>query len=103
MILIIDRESTARYCQDGKFRYFACFGTYPECVKVYKTLGHAFVAAKQWNSRVVDIPDNMRVEAGGTVIELIPCPAKEGYVDCVHHDIVKFVLTRPTECDKVCV
>ena len=61
------------------------------------------VAAKQWNSRVVDIPDNMRVEAGGTVIELIPCPAKEGYVDCVHHDIVKFVLTRPTECGRVCV
>jgi hypothetical protein len=37
----------ARLCKDGKWREFACFGTYPSCVKEFKLKGWAERAAQK--------------------------------------------------------
>ena len=41
-------ERGNRLCKDGKWREFACFGTYPECVKVFKCEGWAMKAAEKY-------------------------------------------------------
>ena len=92
MILIIHKDNTNRYCKDGYFRSFAMFGTFSDCVKQYRHLGQALRVAKKLSGRVVNIPDSMEVEAGGTIIETIPCPNKEGYVNYTHHDLTNFVV-----------
>lgn len=41
-IVVLKHENTgARLCQDGLFRNFANFGTFPDCVKVYRIEGAA--------------------------------------------------------------
>lgn len=63
MLLIV--KDNMRLCQDNKWRTFANFGTYPECVKEYKSLGHARRKAKRVKGEVVQIPEGVTVEAGG--------------------------------------
>ena len=42
MWFVLVHENTGyRYCQDGFFRGFANWGTFPECVKVYRRKGNA--------------------------------------------------------------
>lgn len=65
MILIINATG-ARLCQDNCWRSFANFGTYPECVKEYRSLGHAFRRAKRIKGRVVLIEDGT-IDASGVV------------------------------------
>jgi hypothetical protein len=95
MILIIEKENTKRLCKDGYFRDFAMFGSFKDCVKIYKTLGHAFHRAKEMSARVVNIPDHMKLEWSGTIIETVPCPDKEGYVQYFHPPITKFIVNNP--------
>lgn len=95
MILIIEKENTKRLCKDGYFRNFAMFGSFKDCTKIYKSLGQALYVAKKMSARVVNIPDHMRLEAGGTIIEEKPCPDKKGYVTYTHHDLTKFIVNTP--------
>lgn len=71
MILIINANQ-ARLCQDNCWRSFANFGTYPECVKEYRSLGHAKNKAKKVKGFVVLIPKDFEVDAVGTVFEREP-------------------------------
>jgi hypothetical protein len=41
MIVLKNENTGARLCYDGKFRNFANFGTFPDCVKVFKSKGWA--------------------------------------------------------------
>lgn len=41
MYAIVTCKHSARLCRDGKFRHSAFFGTFPECVKLYKKRGWA--------------------------------------------------------------
>ena len=60
-----------RLCQDNASRTFANYGTYPECVKEYKSLGHARRKAKRIGGTVVRVPDGMEIDAAGQVIEYV--------------------------------
>lgn len=39
--VILRCNDSARLCKDGNFRNFAYFGTFPECVKFYRSEGWA--------------------------------------------------------------
>ena len=70
MILIVDENLAAVLCQDGKFRRFANFGTYPECIKVYRSLGWAKRKQdlfERWGREVVvtKLPNGHSVDAVG--------------------------------------
>lgn len=47
--IIFDSKTGARLCKDGKLRTFANFGTYKECVKIYKLWGFASNAVRKLN------------------------------------------------------
>ncbi len=66
-MILVCKDQSARLCQDGCWRYFANFGTYPECVKIYKSLGHALRRAKRNGGYVVEIPEGFAVDASGVV------------------------------------
>ena len=91
-MLFIINENGWRLCNDGRWRYFAMFGS----VKQYKTLGQARHHAEQVGGKVVRIPEGMSVDASGTVIETIPCPDKPGYVQYKHHKLSEFVVEGET-------
>jgi hypothetical protein len=69
MILIVKliENTYYRLCQDGKWRSFANFGTYPECVKEYKSLGFAKKRAKKVKGQVAVIREGLEVDASGNV------------------------------------
>jgi hypothetical protein len=68
MILIIN-EHGFRLCQDNRWRLIAHFGTKPECVKQYKSVGWARRKARRIKGIVVRIPSGVLVEAAGTVYD----------------------------------
>lgn len=41
MYILRHENNGKRLCKDGSFRDFACFGSFPECVKVYRSFGWA--------------------------------------------------------------
>jgi hypothetical protein len=90
LVLVVFKDS--RLCKDGFFRKFAMFGTLPECVKTYKSVGAARNVAKLRGARVSVVPEGMRVEAGGIVIETVPCEDQPGYHTVKHHDLSEFFL-----------
>ena len=95
MILIIG-PTERRLCNDGYFRPFAMYGSFGSCVKQYRSLPHAHRRATQLSygnnkARVVIIPNDCAIEAGGTVIRTVPCPDKPGYVTHTHHRLSEFV------------
>lgn len=51
---VIAEKYGALLCHDGKFRDWASFGTFPYCVKQYKTVGHALNTASKPRNRWVD-------------------------------------------------
>ena len=68
MILVIN-NSNYRLCQDNKWRDFANFGNYPECVKIYKRISSAFKKAEKIKGLVVMIDDpSATVDASGIVM-----------------------------------
>ena len=75
MFVLTDIDTGARLCEDAKFRTFACFGTYPECVKVYRQRGWALRRQKDlFNFRLIDtevkeIKDGQVMDATGSIVE----------------------------------
>lgn len=73
MYIVVHEETGARLCKDNKLRDFACFGTYPECVKKYKRKGNAENATKRfpWGSSdkltVVALNEGDVMDASGNV------------------------------------
>lgn len=71
--VVIHAQTHARLCQDGKLREFACFGTFPECVKIYRREGNAMNAADKyldyegWEIRGVH--EGERMDAAGNVFD----------------------------------
>jgi hypothetical protein len=92
MILIINGNG-ALLCNDSCWRAFAMFGSVKGCAKQYKSLSHAQNRARHVGGVVVKVPDGMSVEAGGTVIESVPCADKPGYVNYKHHKLIEFKVT----------
>jgi len=46
--IVIHPHTEARLCKDNKWREFAMFGTYPTCVKIFKSRGWAEKAAERF-------------------------------------------------------
>lgn len=90
--MILIETSGNRYCKDGKFRSFASFGTFHECVKIYKCLGHAKRIAKRHNANIIVIPKGMSIDASGLIIETKNCEDKPGYVNYIHHNVSEFIV-----------
>lgn len=72
MYVIIDDETGARFCQDKRFREFCGFGTYPECVKVYKSRGWALrwqdiFASRGRNVTVQEVKVGQAMDASGRI------------------------------------
>lgn len=63
---IIDGKNY-RLCQDGTWRWFANFGTYPECVKEYRVRGFALRMAKRVKGKVLEIPPDLVMDAAGNL------------------------------------
>ena len=66
MIYIIN-DAGMRLCQDNKWRSFANFGTFPECVKVYRRLCAAETKANKIKGKVVQLSAGMEVDAVGKI------------------------------------
>lgn len=62
--LILDVEDR-RLCQDHRWRGHANFGSYKECVKEYKSRGHALRAARHIKGTVFGVPSGATVDASG--------------------------------------
>jgi len=95
MILIINQYRN-RLCQDGRWRGFAHFGTDSDCVKVYRSMGHAKRKALKIDGIVIEIPElpegNVSVDAAGKVIKIVPSTKKPGYETVTHHDLLDFAV-----------
>jgi hypothetical protein len=79
-----------RLCQDKYWRRFANFGTYPECVKEYKSLYHARRAAKRFKGQVAKVPDEMEIDSSGDVMERLPI--KPGFERIIRHNLEEFIV-----------
>jgi hypothetical protein len=83
-------------CNDGKLRDFAMFGNMRGCVRIYRKVGHARVVASRIGGQVAVIPEGMKVEAGGCVIESVLCappPGETGeHVRNIQHKLGEFLL-----------
>jgi hypothetical protein len=102
LIMLIDNEGR-RLCQDKRWRDFANYGTYRECVKTYRAVGGAKAMARKLKARIVAVGNEPGVErevdAVGKVIERRPTPDKPGYETVTHKQLADFVVEdfRPTE------
>ena len=67
MIYIVNNDGD-RLCNDGCWRSFANFGTYPECVKEYRNAGNAHRRAKKIKGTVVQLGYGQSVDASGSII-----------------------------------
>lgn len=67
MVLIV--KDNMRLCNDGRFRQFANFGTFKECVKVYRSVSAATKKAKEVSGSAVSIPAGHTVDACGSVYD----------------------------------
>lgn len=72
-VLYFEGNSTtpAIKCRDGKFRYGAWFGTYPECVHSYRREGNAvrFMNQQRRTGKyyAVTLPDGVEVDVSGNI------------------------------------
>jgi len=67
MYLVIKNAGQLRLCNDSKWRSFANFGSYPECVKEYRVPGWAHRKAAKVRGEVVFLPPNVTIDASGVV------------------------------------
>ena len=72
MHVIVHENTGARLCKDSLFRTFACFGTFPECVKVWKS--EAWARRRQdkldrlgIETAVVTVPKDQTMDAAGNI------------------------------------
>ena len=82
--MFIIATPTKRLCQDGLLREFASFGTFKECVKVYKRVSIAARKARHLNAMrgflaphkdkfmIIEIKEGMSINAAGQVIKTEP-------------------------------
>lgn len=95
MIMVIDNAGR-RLCKDKRWRDFANFGTYPECVKVYKRVGNATRVAKRFGGQVVVIHSDESVKrlvnASGQVEEHRPIADMPNFVTSLTVPIHDFVI-----------
>jgi hypothetical protein len=73
--IIVDRmfivvKNGRRLCQDNLLRKFANFGTFPECVKVYKSYGWAEKTADKIGGKIVILDAESYMDASGDVIKV---------------------------------
>lgn len=67
---LINRETGARFCQDGCWREFAYFGTYRACVKVWRKRSWAERAALVRSKAVIlELPDGQHLDASGNILQ----------------------------------
>lgn len=93
MIFIIDNEGR-RLCRDNGWRDFAFDGTYPSCIKTFKTVGWAKRRAKKTNgAKVVHIPSSRKISmnAVGDIREEVPSRTK-GYTKHLTLEIKDFIV-----------
>ena len=97
MYLILS-EIFSRYCQDKYWRSFAHYGTYPECVKEYKTKSGAIRQAKRIKSAnyVAFIPANIIINASGDCYSEIP-GEKPDTIVTVYHKLTDFIVWDKTK------
>ena len=71
MWVILNPETGARLCKDNKWRNFAMFGTFKECVKTYKRQGNAtncaFKFAVNGFFRIICIHEGEYMNASGCI------------------------------------
>lgn len=56
-----------RLCKDDSWRSFANYGTYPECVKEYRSLSFAKKNAIQKKALVVEVNKDVEIDACGRI------------------------------------
>ena len=61
MFLVFKSDLSAFLCQDGEWRGDTSFGTYSDCVKEYRTKGHAVRRAKRLKGVVVEVPQGVTI------------------------------------------
>jgi len=71
---VINENTGARLCQDGKWRNHANFGSTPSCVKKWNDKGWAIRKMNQLNQKstcpiayVLTLPENQYMDASGKV------------------------------------
>jgi len=69
--IVIHPENGDRLCQDFKWRHHAPFGTYPECVKVYRYMGNARKTARRFNvngkNKIIGLDEDQTMDASGNI------------------------------------
>lgn len=77
MWIVVHPKNGDRLCKDGKWRDFACFGTYSCCVKTFKHKGNAQNAADRFRvngeTYIVYIREGEKIDASGRIWETIDC------------------------------
>lgn len=67
---IVNKDTGARLCKDGRWREFASFGTYSSCVKVYRQSGWAerrVVSVS--HAMVLSLASHMIMDASGQIFD----------------------------------
>lgn len=91
MYLIIDGEGR-RLCQDKRFRSFANYGTFPECVKEYNAIGWAIRVARRLRCCVVKLPQgSVEIDSSGEVIVREPCVDNPNHEKVTRHKLLEFI------------
>jgi hypothetical protein len=71
MSIILKDKNGKRLCKDWMFRDFASFGTYPECIKIYKRAGSAKRAIGRFRInagiKAYRVPEGALMDASGEV------------------------------------
>ena len=100
MILIIDSQGR-RYCRDKRWRKFAHFGDWPQCVRVYKYIGAAHKQAACIGGSVVRVPtppwpdERREVDMSGRVLHTVPVEGRPGYTQTYTHSLSSFIVLPP--------
>lgn len=77
MRYLIINAKNYRLCKDNKFREFACFGTYEECVKIYKQKKSAMNKIEAFNRfrqekdkvTLLTLQDGDSIDASGRIFQ----------------------------------
>ena len=89
------KDGFKQLCNDNLFREMSPFGSEGCCLKTYKTLGGAMRKASRIKGRVINIPNDRRINMCMQIVEDVPCPDKPGYESLIRHEIDEFVVPFP--------
>ena len=69
--IVLHPETGDRLCQDFRWKYVACFGSYPSCVKGYKRQGNAQNAANRFRingkTHIIGLKNGQCIDAAGRI------------------------------------